>query len=249
MKGMRVLFIFVTIYLPFSPNTQAWEASGLPASIKGAKYVGTETCAACHSKEYKEFKLSTHARISSKDVPEGVSTGCEMCHGPGSAHVDNGGGKGNIINPANNPEACFVCHTDKKMQFRLPYHHPVLEGKMSCIDCHDAHAIDIRPWAVASQRDVNEVCFKCHTDKRGPFIWEHDAMKEGCSVCHQVHGSVNDKMLVARDVNLCLRCHATINFPFMQSDNHTAHIPYGTCWSAGCHQAVHGSNMSQHLNY
>ncbi len=249
---MRViigLFIFVSIYFAFSGNARALELSGLPVAIKGAKYVGTDTCASCHDKEYKEFKLSMHARVSPKDVPDGVSTGCEMCHGPGSVHVDNGGGKGNIINPAKNPQSCFTCHTDKKMEFRLPYHHPVLEGKMSCTDCHDPHGIDVLPWTATSERDVNEVCFKCHNDKRGPFIWKHDALREGCTVCHKVHGSINDKMLIARDVNLCLRCHATVNFPFMQSDNHTMHLPYGTCWSAGCHQAVHGSNMSNHLNY
>ncbi|MBF0512097.1 MAG: hypothetical protein HQL13_07215 [Candidatus Omnitrophica bacterium] len=152
-----------------------------------------------------------------------------------------------MINPKKDPEICFTCHTDKKMQFRLPYHHPVIEGKMSCTDCHDAHGIDVRPWSATSEAGVNEACLKCHTDKRGPYIWTHDALKEGCTSCHQVHGSVNDKMLIARDYNLCLRCHAAVSNPTL--GGHGNRWAQGVCWSSGCHQAVHGSNFSTHLRY
>ena len=86
--------------------------------LKKAKYVGTETCATCHEKEYREFKLSTHARISNDKGTEGTAQGCEMCHGPGSLHAEAGGGKGvDIINPRKDPEICFTCHLDKKMEF------------------------------------------------------------------------------------------------------------------------------------
>lgn len=219
--------------------------------LKKAKYVGMDTCVTCHEKEGKEYKLSTHARIRIKDDTTGAAD-CEICHGPGSIHADASGGKDNIINPKRDPEICFTCHTDKRMQFRLPYHHPVLEGKMSCSDCHEPHGMDVLPWTATSENAVNETCFKCHSDKRGPFIWEHDASKEGCTTCHQVHGSVNDKMLVARDLNLCLRCHATVSDPGLGGHGGTANNARwaeATCWSAGCHQAVHGSNFSKHLRY
>ncbi|MDE2028113.1 MAG: hypothetical protein KGJ11_06200, partial [Candidatus Omnitrophica bacterium] len=217
--------------------------------LKKAKYVGMDTCAMCHEKEVKEYKLSTHARIHIKNDTTGAED-CEVCHGPGSVHVDASGGKGNIINPSKDPEICFNCHTDKKMQFRLPYHHPVLEGKMSCTDCHNPHGIDVRPWTATSENGINEVCFKCHTDKRGPYIWQHDALKDGCTSCHQVHGSVNDKMLIARDYNLCLRCHAMNNFPYGHGQNGQYHdFVYGTCWSAGCHSEPHGSNFDHYFRY
>lgn len=235
-----------------SPRIQGVSADQqiMMKKLAGAKYVGTETCAACHEKEYKEFKLSTHSRINVKDAGEGVAEGCEMCHGPGSIHADNGGGQGNIINPRKNPEACFTCHSDKKMEFRLPYHHPVLEGKMSCSDCHNPHGQDVRPWTATSENDINETCFKCHTDKRGPFVWEHDAIKEGCTVCHKVHGSINDKLLIARDSTLCLRCHAQVNFPVIGDQDHWGtRLPQGTCFSEGCHEAVHGSNFTEPLRY
>ena len=145
----------------------------LPDSMKGATFVGTETCATCHEKQDGEFRLSTHARIAVEGETEGVAQGCEMCHGPGSIHAENGGGRGTMINPRKKPEICFTCHMDKNMEFRLPYRHPVLEGKMSCADCHNLHGVDARPWTATSMDDANEVCFKCHTDKRGPFTWEH----------------------------------------------------------------------------
>ena len=223
----------------------------LPPQIKDAKYVGMETCIQCHDKEHKEFELSAHARSTIKSDDGTVVQGCETCHGPGSVHVDASGGKDNILNPRKNPEACFSCHMDKKMEFRLPFHHPVLEGHMSCTDCHDPHGEDVRPWTTTSMQDVNEVCFKCHQDKRGPFVWDHEALRDGCTTCHKVHGSINDKMLVARDANLCLRCHIQTDFPKIGQRNHgtNLNLTQGTCFSAGCHTAPHGSNFDPHMRY
>jgi len=217
--------------------------------LKTATYVGTETCITCHEKQGREFKLSTHARISPKEVPEGVANGCEMCHGPGSIHAEASGGKDNIINPRKHPETCFTCHMEKKMEFKLPYHHPVLEGKMGCVDCHNPHGDDVRPWSTTSMEDVNEKCFKCHKDQRGPFVWEHQAVREGCTTCHKVHGSIHEKMLVIRDYNLCLRCHAQEGNSMVGNDNHTGDWIRGACWSAGCHTSVHGSNFDYHFRY
>ncbi len=215
---------------------------------KQARYVGTETCAACHEKEAKEFKKSAHSRISLPDESS-ARQGCEMCHGPGSVHAENGGGKGTMINPNKNPEICFTCHMDKKAEFRLPYHHPVLEGHMACSDCHSAHGEEVRPWSATSMNDVNEACFKCHKDQRGPFVWEHEGIREGCVTCHKVHGSIHQKMLISRDSNLCLRCHAQVNFPVIGKRSHSGFLPQGPCFSGGCHTAVHGSQFDDHLRY
>ena len=240
---------WLDVMIPDAWAEEAQKQAEVPAPEK-AEYVGTETCASCHVKQNQEFQHSTHARIAltKGDVK---AQGCESCHGPGSLHVAAGGGKGvgGIINPRKNPEACFACHTDKKMEFRLPYHHPVLEGKMSCVDCHSPHGDDVRPWSATSMKDVNEACFKCHKEQRGPFVWEHEALREGCTTCHKVHGSINDKMLIVRDNNLCLRCHTQVNFPTIGKQNHGTRLPQGTCFSAGCHTAIHGSNFDDHLRY
>jgi nitrate reductase cytochrome c-type subunit len=55
-------------------------------------------------------------------------------------------------------------------------------------------------------------------------------------------------MLVARDANLCLRCHAQSNFPVIGRSAHASRLN-STCYSAGCHTAPHGSNFDDHLRY
>lgn len=248
---LAVLLSFGTASFAFATDKNMDQDKEMPLekmlALKRAKYVGSEDCSSCHEKQAKEFRLSTHARIS---VKEGQVKDCEMCHGPASLHIEEGGGRGNIINPKQDPSVCFSCHVDKKIQFRLPYHHPVLEGKMSCTDCHSAHGEEVRPWSATTLKDVNEACFKCHKDQRGPFVWEHEAVREGCTTCHQVHGSINEKMLIVRDNNLCLRCHTQVNFPTIgKQSGHSGRLPQGGCFSAGCHTAMHGSQFDDHLRY
>ena len=220
--------------------------------IPGAKYVETRLCAPCHRERVEFFEGTTHARISAKGM-EKEGLGCGICHGPGSLHMENEHEPGLIINPNKNPEVCFRCHLDKKAEFRLQYHHPVIEGLVSCSGCHDPHGSEARAWTLTSFSDTNEVCFKCHPEQRGPFVFEHDAMREGCTICHKVHGSVNDKLLIARDSNLCLRCHFQTqtdpNRFWIGDSDHDARLPRGSCFSAACHTAVHGSNFDDHLRY
>jgi predicted CXXCH cytochrome family protein len=102
---------------------------------------------------------------------------------------------------------------------------------------------------------LNESCSQCHREQSRPFVFEHPAMREGCVACHTPHGSITDKLLVERDVNLCLRCHAQNQSPLapgrivIGKEDHTDYLKFGTCYSAGCHTAVHGSNVSPKLRY
>lgn len=220
--------------------------------ILGAKYVGMDTCAMCHEKVVKNFKRSEHARIVVAGKQEGQA--CEACHGPGSLHADTEGKankKATIINPGKDPEACYKCHMEKRASFSLQYHHPVPEGKISCTDCHDPHGDDaVMPNTIGSLSAKNVICAKCHKDQTRPYVYEHEALREGCTVCHAVHGSINDKMLIERDLNLCMKCHTQANFPATGNighDNHSTNARRGPCWSGGCHTAVHGSNFDDHL--
>jgi len=234
-----------------------------PPMIAGAKYVGMDTCGTCHEKAVKNFKLTQHARIQipgdEKRVP---GQGCEGCHGPGSLHVDAGGGRGRfIVNPGKNPEACFQCHIDKQAEFSLAFHHPVKEGRMTCITCHDPHGENIRKPKILSVARVNEVCAQCHHEQTRPHVFDHQAVREGCTTCHNIHGSINPKMLTQRDNTLCLKCHAQlavpgqtaktiiIGDPTNSSYDHTSRLQQATCFSAGCHTAVHGSNINNHFRY
>jgi predicted CXXCH cytochrome family protein len=223
-----------------------------PPHIPGATFVGTESCATCHEEVVRDFRTATHARLVARGE-NAAHMGCESCHGAGSLHVESGGAHHTIINPGRSPEVCFDCHLDKRGEFHLPHRHPVVEGKMTCSDCHEPHKGDAvlgRGTMLASQ---NDVCIECHTAQRGPHIFEHEATREGCTTCHAPHGSVNAKMLTARNSNLCLQCHfqqqTTAGRILIGGRDHTSFMARGSCWSAGCHEAVHGSQVNSSLRF
>jgi predicted CXXCH cytochrome family protein len=223
-----------------------------PPQIAGATYVGSEKCAQCHEKITGKFHDATHAKLV---APGGnaENIGCESCHGPGSLHAKAGSGRDNIINPRNSSETCFQCHLDKRGEFSLPNAHPVLAGKMSCSDCHSPHTGDAVAEGGANLAGLNESCLKCHVSQGGPYVFEHEASREGCIVCHNPHGSLNAKMLKARNQNLCLQCHfqqqTAPGVILIGGRDHAAFLARGTCWSAGCHEAVHGSHVNSSLRF
>lgn len=234
-----------------------------PPSIPGAEFVGSEACDTCHSDIVRDFRTASHARLQAKGE-NAKNMGCESCHGPGSLHVAGGGDKSKIINPHKSPETCFQCHATLRAQFQLPHHHPVLEGKMSCSDCHNPHkGKAIKGGGTSLQQHVvggglaflsaNDTCMQCHTAQRGPFVYEHEAVREGCLVCHSPHGSVNQRMLNERNQTLCLKCHfqeqKVAGRIFIGDVDHSSFLPQGTCWSAGCHEEPHGSQVSPLLRY
>lgn len=251
----------IILFFLFSSRINAAQVGNIfTTSIPGAEFVGTQACADCHGSIVKGFERTIHGQFAIKEK-EPSGEGCESCHGAGSKHIEVGGGKGvSIINPRKNPEMCFKCHLEKKAEFSLQYHHPVVEGKISCSDCHNVHSEEAVPGSATSLEDRNDTCFKCHPEKKGPYVFEHDAMREGCEICHTVHGSVNEKLLVAKDNNLCLKCHYEQKYNTVSSGGGSAMYIGGwphwhssgsfmdtstmgktTCIS--CHGDVHGSNF------
>jgi predicted CXXCH cytochrome family protein len=240
----------------------------------GAKYLGSKECEQCHEKIYRDFVASAdHARLMTPG-PNALNVGCESCHGPCNLHVESGaevkppyiltGGR-----PAPNlhgaapvvpgrrvkENVCLECHLDVRGQFNLPSRHPVPDGKMSCTDCHSPHQGSIHIGGGTSLLDANEACFRCHAAQRGPHVFEHEALREGCSVCHTPHGSVNAKLLTARNANLCLKCHfqqvsgGKIVIGGADHSLFVQRLQQGTCWTAGCHEAVHGSRVDSSLRF
>ncbi|MDX2186532.1 MAG: cytochrome c3 family protein [Opitutaceae bacterium] len=221
-----------------------------PPRIAGAEFVGSGDCVQCHEDVTSTFHDATHAKLVATDGSD-KAIGCESCHGPGSIHSKTGGEVGTIINPERNPETCFQCHLDKRGEFSLPHVHPV--GKVGCSDCHDPHRGDAIIGGGTNLASANDTCLKCHESQRGPFVFEHEALRESCVTCHNPHGTVNDKMLKARNQTLCLQCHyqqQTVTGQLLIGGrDHAAFVQRGTCWTAGCHEAVHGSHVNSSLRF
>ena len=233
----------------------------VPPQIPGATFVGSKSCAECHSEIMRDFKTATHARLKAEGA-NAQNVGCESCHGPGSLHAESGS-RNTIINPLKSPDVCFQCHLDKRAEFSLPYTHPVLEGahgspvsmgrRVSCNDCHNPHKGPAVIGGGTSLTAEHDTCGKCHVAQRGPFVFEHEAVREGCTTCHRPHGSVNQKMLAERDSVLCLKCHfqqQTVSGKILiGGQDHSGRLGRGSCWSAGCHEAVHGSQVGSSLRF
>ena len=134
-------------------------------------------------------------------------------------------------------ELCAKCHRREAAEFRLNFHHPVPEGRLTCSDCHDVHPART---ATKRMRTVKDSCITCHPQMAGPFAFEHDATGglagDGCNECHRPHGSVNPKLLTHFSRGVCNQCHTD------QANNHN---PGRNCWETGCHAAIHGSNSDR----
>ena len=248
--------VFILGSLLSACRTEPLALRDVPA-VPGAKFVGNQVCFDCHTNISRAFLASPHARLYVADLAMKSEAGCESCHGAGSEHIRVGGGRGKfIVNPGRDPAACLACHQEIHAQLRLPHRHPVLEGRLNCVQCHDPHGMDIhKPAGGLAFARLDQSCAGCHRDQTKPHVFVHEALREGCTACHTPHGSINDKLLTARDNNLCLRCHAQIATGIPAGTvavggiDHTSFLTRGTCWSAGCHTAVHGSNVDQKLRY
>ena len=150
------------------------------------------------------------------------------------------------------PYTCYKCHPAVQAEFQLPSHHPVLEGKMVCSTCHDPHG---RSEGSLTEPTLNLVCYRCHADKQGPYVYQHPPVEENCAICHTPHGAVANNLLRQPPTFLCLRCHAghraapSEHFGIGTSDidGNPALRPvyYTNC--INCHTQIHGSDLpSQH---
>lgn len=183
------------------------------------------TCLGCHAGAHPNFDRSPHAK---------ANVGCISCH---SIHQS----KEEALLKAPQPTLCFQCHTDTKPAFGMPFHHKVNEGLIKCSDCHDVHGT-FQPNNVKVTADQNAICTKCHSEVRGPFVYEHVPVKaEGCMACHTPHGSQNPRMLNMPSINLlCHTCHSQVAADTIHGINAGSadSIPCTTC-----HTYIHGSNM------
>lgn len=206
-----------------------------------------DNCLSCHGKEINraEIRRSEH---SQNDIS------CTSCHSIHRSPTTKS------LLAKRQANLCYDCHGEVRAQFNMPSKHRVNEGVMTCTDCHNPHGTPAPTWRMSArprmvdQGLVNEEpCLKCHTDKRGPFLFEHAAVRvDGCESCHSPHGSTNSRLL-KRPVlfTLCLECHngqsgfglTGRGVPTQSPSHNMADPKYRNCTT--CHVRIHGSNADQ----
>lgn len=150
-------------------------------------------------------------------------------------------------------ELCLSCHQMRRAQLQRSSHMPFREGKVTCSSCHNPHGSP-NP-AQLKQATVNENCYSCHAERRGPFLWAHQPVTENCDSCHEPHGSFNPQLLKARIPRLCQECHnefahgtSTIGYPLGKVTVKGKSDPLGYSnktfnrGCANCHSKIHGTN-------
>jgi DmsE family decaheme c-type cytochrome len=145
---------------------------------------------------------------------------------------------------------CSQCHLLPRSQGWRNAHHPKREGPASatldigregfleCTDCHNPHGTVTEHLLTAAS--VNDKCYGCHADKRGPFLWEHPPVQEDCLNCHSPHGSIHPHMLKVAQPRLCQACHDPSRHPTEARLPGSRFVLQQSC--NNCHFNIHGSN-------
>jgi DmsE family decaheme c-type cytochrome len=208
-----------------------------------------DDCLACHAKDISRANIRRSVHTTEDVV-------CSNCHSIHKAQTPR------FLLAKVQRDLCYQCHQTVRAQFDMPVKHRVNEGVVQCTDCHNPHGTfaptwrnGIRPRMVDQALLNEEACLKCHQDKRGPFVFEHPAVRvDGCESCHVPHGSTNSKLLRRPVVyTVCLECHngaGTFGIAnsgvFIPSPAHNMLDPrFRNCTT--CHVRIHGSNADQNL--
>jgi len=222
------------------PSTEHIKATKVKPTVVFAKTTPAAErnapCIACHQGGNRMFwEGGSHSR---NDIA------CNDCHKPHNA-VEQ------VRTAATQAGVCFDCHKEKRAQTLKASTHPMRTGWMPCSSCHNPHGSVGEANLIKTS--VNETCFTCHADKRGPHLWENPPAAESCANCHDPHGTNNSPLLIARPPFLCQQCHMTPFHPStIYSGNNLPPYPVPGAAPSGdkmlgasclnCHVKVHGSN-------
>ena len=171
---------------------------------------------------------------------------CVNCH---TVHVANDP----VLVKKTQPNVCFACHQQQRAESLEYSHHPIQEGLVVCSDCHNPHG-SAGPHAL-KEFSVNETCYNCHQDKRGPMLWEHQPVREDCTNCHNPHGSVEARLMKENMGFMCSSCHSAVSNNSGGAFGGAHALPGNLLGRAmfnsalgnqrlclNCHSQIHGSN-------
>jgi len=199
-----------------------------PAKLTSAK--ADESCLACHSRDLRrnDWHAGKHDRSDMS---------CLSCH---SMH--NAKSPERMLARQTVEDTCLRCHNEeRKALFQRSTHLFRTESnhmKVSCTSCHNPHGGEGRKMVVADT--TNGLCYQCHAERRGPFLWEHAPVQENCLACHSPHGSNNAKLLRARSAQLCQQCHLNLIVRHQAVASFDVFTLDRGC--VNCHNQIHGSN-------
>lgn len=163
---------------------------------------------------------------------------CASCH---AVHVE----RDPVFDAMSQQEICFSCHPRTRSETFMSSSHPLRFGEMACADCHNPHNGDND--FLLKRSTINDTCYTCHAEKRGPFLWEHAPVTEDCSLCHNSHGSNHAALLKQRAPLLCQQCHSPSGHPSTAYTSEDEDNSFQQRFLLGrscknCHSQVHGSN-------
>ncbi len=221
-----------TCHGPGKTHVESGGATPMPVAFtkKGRETVEVRNavCLQCHERTARMFwQGSPH---ESRDL------GCTNCH----QVMRNVSARAQLRLPTE-IETCGQCHIEKRAAQLKSSHMPLREGKMTCTSCHNPHG-SVTP-ALLKENSINETCYTCHAEKRGPFLWEHAPVPESCLNCHDPHGSNHDKMLKLSRPRLCQQCHVETRHPTRPYGTDPGSLKFVLGRACGnCHINIHGSN-------
>ena len=206
----------------------------------GQSHVGEARCLECHEEQQQGYVGSPHHRADDPRTPA-AKEGCESCHGPGSAHVEDPSTftviNFNTIAPEQSSAVCATCHNRGE--------HALWDGsqhesrRLTCTTCHSVHAYKSEAKQLKSPTQVG-ICSDCHRDKLAKIDRSgHMPVREGkleCSTCHNPHGTTNVRLLRRGDSigEMCTSCHADKRGPYLwehapvRDGCVTCHDPHGS---------------------
>ncbi|MFI5330557.1 MAG: DmsE family decaheme c-type cytochrome [Desulfobaccales bacterium] len=194
--------------------------------------VQNDACLKCHQKRERLFWSG------SAHYNQGLA--CTSCH---VVHTGPGITKRAQLARLTVEDTCATCHKEQVRAENKFSHHPTREGKMDCASCHNPHGTASPKLVKAIS--TRELCFNCHAQYRGPFIFQHPPVMEDCFNCHQPHGSAYPSLLKTPPIRLCRECHVTFhNTNFLIAGPGPKTRPNMMAGSAcvNCHRNIHGSN-------